>query len=642
MNKVKKRIVGGTIASALSIALILLLSQTSLFHSLEKKTLDYRFIIRDSIKKTPPDSPIIIVGIDGKALDKFSDPAALNEALMESIIVISDSGAKAVGFDVIHLSAMDPDRCRYDENAFLKTILRSKHLIAPYYMMRDDVGMPIYVTNLMKRIMGLEQEEINSFPQTGKLKLLDAASNMLPVKFGYANLILDDDGVVRDIKLAENVGKSALPSFSMSVYLAYSGKKPENVKMDDKSIRIGKKRIPLTNSRMAINYAAPPGSFPHISLVDLLRNKDDHDFMQRNFKDKIVMIGAYDLRIPDFHPTPYFASSIGKTHSMFGVEITANAIDTIIRDRYIRNTPVWIGIAAVVIGCFVAVLSLSALNIWIGIPAVAVFMFIWAAAAQYAFSRFSIRIDVAAVELALPLAFLIGHLHNTFILDRDKRFIQRVLGSYLDPRIVENLAEHGDASLLEGKRKEITVLFTDIRGFTTLSEKLEPEEIVEILNIHLSALSGIIMKAEGMVDKYVGDAIMAIWNAPNDVPDHRRRACETAIKMQRAMADINREANEKGIRMNGELRIGIGINTGFAVVGNIGSEMKSDYTAIGDTVNVASRLEGLNKQFGTGIIISESTAEGVRGTHETKELGAIPVKGRVEPVKIFELPFLTY
>lgn len=638
MNKSKKRIAGGAIASALSIALILLLSQTSLFHSLEKKTLDYRFIIRDSIKKTPLDSPIIIVGIDGKALDKFSDPAALNEALMDSIVAISDSGAKAVGFDVIHLSAMDPDRCRYDENAFLKTILRSKHLIAPYYMMRDDVGMPIYVTNLMKRIMGLEQEEINSFPQAGKLKLLDAASNMLPVKFGYANLILDDDGVVRDIKLAENVGKSALPSFSMSVYLAYSGKKQEDIKMDGKSIRIDKKHIPLKNSRMAINYAAPPGSFPHISLVDLLRKKDDPDFMQRNFKDKIVMIGAYDLRIPDFHPTPYFASSIGKTHSMFGVEITANAIDTIIRDRYIRNTPVWINIAAVVIGCFIAILALSALNIWIGIPAVAVFMFIWATAAQYAFSRFSIRIDVAAVELALPLAFLIGHLHNTFILDRDKRFIQRVLGSYLDPRIVENLAEHGDASLLEGKRKEITVLFTDIRGFTTLSEKLEPEEIVEILNIHLSTLSGIIMKAEGMVDKYVGDAIMAIWNAPNDVPDHRRRACETAIKMQRAMADINREANEKGIRMNGELRIGIGINTGFAVVGNIGSEMKSDYTAIGDTVNVASRLEGLNKQFGTGIIISESTAEGVRETHETKELGAIPVKGRVEPVKIFELP----
>jgi adenylate cyclase len=622
-------------SASLVAAAILLISGTSLFRFVDRKTIDYRFTIRDSLRKPEPKSPVIIVTIDGKTLDRYPDPADLNDAMMRGIEILS--GARAIGFDVLHLSAMDPGRCNYDKGIFLKTIVNSKRLVVPYYMMKNDLSMPVYVAELMAEIMGLDGKEISHFPQKAKFKLLDASEKILPVRFGYANLSSDGDGVIREIKLAEKFGDMVMPAFPLAIYMRYEGIEASGVFESPDGLRAGKKLIPQTGSRMAINYAAPPGRFPHVSLADVIGRRGDAGFLKRNFRGRIVLIGAYDLRIPDFHPTPYYASSLGRTENMFGVEIVANALDTIVTGNFIRSEPAWMKTAAVFISCILAVFLLVRPPLWCSLPLLAALMACWAAAGQYAFTRYAFMLDVVSVSAALPLAFLVGHLHNTFILDRDKRFIQRVLGSYLDHRIVKELSSRSDLSLLRGRRKEITVLFSDIRGFTTMSEKLSPEQVVEILNIHLSAMSDIIIRSGGMVDKYIGDCIMAVWNAPNDVGNHRRLACETALRMLDALKDVNRVISEKGIKLAAELKIGIGLNTGYAIVGNIGSELKSDYTAIGDTVNVASRLESLNKQFGTGIIVSESTVEGIRDVFTVRDLGAIPVKGRAEPVQIYEL-----
>ena len=178
-------------------AIVFLISGTNMFRFVERKTLDTRFTIRDYHKKPAADSPIIIVSIDGKTLDRYPDPAELNGAMMNGIEIMSAAGARAIGFDVIHLSSVNPSRCDYEKGVFLKTIMASKRMVVPYYMMKDDLGIPVYVNELMSEIMGLGQEEIARFPQKAKFKLLDASEKILPVRFGYANLTSDRDGVIR-------------------------------------------------------------------------------------------------------------------------------------------------------------------------------------------------------------------------------------------------------------------------------------------------------------------------------------------------------------------------------------------------------------------------------------------------------------
>lgn len=625
------------LVALLAAFVVFLFSSSSLHDFIERKTLDYRFTVRDSLKTPAPESPVLIVGIDKKSLDRFTDPIALNDALMEAVVLVSDAGAKTVGFDVLHLTAVDPSKCRYEKGAFLGAIMASEGTVVPYHLMRRDVGMPTYVADLMAQIMGLDEADIRAFPQKAKLKLLDAAEEMLPARFGYANLAVDRDGVVRGVRLVEDYGGALLPGFATAIYLQYSGVETKDVKLTKTGIRAGDKLIPHENGRTLINYAAPPGLYPHVSLADVIERKDDAAFLRDTFAGKIALIGAYDLRIPDFHATPYYASSIGKTHNMFGVEIAANVLDTLINGRFIRRESRGAAAALLLAACLIPVFSLVRLPLWKSLPLLAALMLGWSGLAQAVFARQYLWLGVVSIEAALPFAFLVGHLHNTFILDRDRRFIRRVLGSYLDPRIVRDLAERGDASLLGGRRREVTVLFSDIRGFTTLSERLEPEQVVEVLNVHLSAMSDVIMGTGGMVDKYVGDAVMAVWNAPNDVADHRLLACETALKMQAAIKEVNAEIARRGIELPGELRIGIGVNTGHAVVGNIGSAQKSDYTAIGDAVNVAARLESLNKEQGTTIIVSDTACEGLGDKLNLKDLGEVNVKGREEAVRIFEL-----
>lgn len=619
----------------LSAALIFLLARTAILRNIERKTIDYRFIVRDALRKPAPRSPVLIVAIDAKSLERYSDPIALNDALMDAVTAVSSAKPAAIGFDVLHISSVDASKCNYDRGAFLETIAASRKMVIPYYLMAGDVGMPVYVADLMAEAMGIDRSDVQRFRGAAKLKLLDAAQKMLPVRFGYANLSLDPDGVSRDLALTSAFGDSVLPGFALSIYLrgAFHGADVK-LRATPSLLQAGPIAIPLSEGRLFINYAAPPGGFPHISIADVLDHKRDAAYMHRAFSGRIVLVGAYDYSIPDFHSTPYTTSG---TNNMFGVEIIANVIDTIVQKRFIQVESAAMRIAVLLIACILAVLVLAHLPLWKGAAALAVLMAAYAAAAQYTFSNSRFLLDLTPVLIALPFAFLLGHLHNTLVLDRHKRFIQRVLGSYLDPRIVRSLADSSDATLLQGRRREITVLFSDIRGFTTLSEKLQPEQVVELLNVHLSTLSDIIMRSGGMVDKYVGDCIMAVWNAPNDIPDHRLLACETALKMQESLPGIRSTLAEKGIALDSELRIGVGLNTGYAVVGNIGSERKSDYTAIGDVVNVASRLESLNKQFGTGIIISASTAESIRERIRIKDLGAVPVKGRNEPVAIFEL-----
>jgi adenylate cyclase len=233
------------------------------------------------------------------------------------------------------------------------------------------------------------------------------------------------------------------------------------------------------------------------------------------------------------------------------------------------------------------------------------------------------------------VASFIGSYLLRFILEqKGRKFIEGAFGHYVNKDVVDQIIKNPSMLELGGAKKEITIFFSDIEGFTSLSEKLEPSELVAFLNEYLREMTEIILKHEGTLDKYEGDAIMAFWNAPLPTQNHALKACESALDNQKKLAELRNKWRKEG---KPDVAIRIGINTGAAVVGNMGSENRFDYTAMGDNVNLASRLEGINKEYRTGIVVSESTYEAVKDHLVCRELDLIRVKGKSVPVRIFEL-----
>jgi adenylate cyclase len=218
--------------------------------------------------------------------------------------------------------------------------------------------------------------------------------------------------------------------------------------------------------------------------------------------------------------------------------------------------------------------------------------------------------------------------------EKSRKWITSVFGKYVSPVVIESLIKNPDQLNLGGEKRDITIFFSDIRGFTPISEKLDPEALVSLLNEYLTEMSSIIIKNNGLVDKYMGDAIMAFWGAPIDQPNHAELACDSSLEMMEKLRQLQKKWKKEGIP---SFDIGIGLNSGEAIVGNMGSSKRFDYTAMGDNVNLASRLEGLNKTYKTNIIISENTYKMVKDKFKVKKLGTVTVKGKKKPVVIYEL-----
>jgi adenylate cyclase len=232
------------------------------------------------------------------------------------------------------------------------------------------------------------------------------------------------------------------------------------------------------------------------------------------------------------------------------------------------------------------------------------------------------------------LTFLGGESYRNLVVERKGRHLKKAFGTYLSPDLVAEIARDPDSLKLGGEKRIISVIFTDIREFTSLSEKLAPEKLVSLLNRYLSPMTRIVMEERGTLDKFIGDAVMAFYNAPLEVPDHAARACRSALRMLEELARLNTQLEASGMPT---IKIGIGIHTGEAVVGNMGADIRFDYTAIGDSVNLASRLEGLTKYYGVSAIVSDETRRAAGEGFHFRELDLVRVKGKQKPVAVFEL-----
>ncbi|MDC7225869.1 MAG: CHASE2 domain-containing protein [Spirochaetales bacterium] len=339
--------------------------------------------------------------------------------------------------------------------------------------------------------------------------------------------------------------------------------------------------------------------------------------------NKIVMVGAFTKGMAaDQKPTPYGL--------MFGVEVHANALNTILMNNFLTKAPYWIDF---VIMAFFVMLTAFLASRFSTIPTLFVSLVMILAmffGSSYIFDNYNYVISFFEPAIAIVLTFLLLIAYRAMTEERDKKKIKGMFGTYLSPKVVEQIIETPPE--LGGVDKNLSVFFSDIRGFTTLSESMPPQELVQLLNQYLTAMTDIILDYEGTLDKYEGDAIMCFWGAPLPQEDHAFRSCCAAVKQITALKKLNTTLPPEK-----QINIGIGINSGIMTVGNMGSTQRMDYTLIGDNVNLAARLEGTNKQYRTQIIISEYTYGLVKDQVLVRELDNIRVKGKNKPVLIYEL-----
>ncbi|MEX2490623.1 MAG: adenylate/guanylate cyclase domain-containing protein [Nitrospirales bacterium] len=448
---------------------------------------------------------------------------------------------------------------------------------------------------------------------------------------GIVNVTTDPDSVVRSLPLLLRASSENVPALALTAVAQFIRRPTVLDAPSTNSTLFGAGRaIPLlaTNS-MSINFLGPPvgperkGPFPIIPFVDVLNGAFDQSFV----KDKIVLIGLTVRGLEEFS-TPTTSNT-----KMWGVEVLGNAIETILSERYV--VPASRTITVVVI------FLMAALAAWL----VTLSSPFWATIGSLILLGLYVLIAGAFFDAGIllnliypPSAFLcaFGLVMAYRVVDEqaEQQKIRELMGQYLSPTVSQWVLQDPDKLQLGGQTQDITVLFSDIRGFTTLAHTLPPQELVSLLNEYMTVMSRIVFKHDGVVDKFIGDAIMAFWNAPMPQPDHARRACQTALEMISALRELQADWKRRSMPM---FAIGIGINSGPAVVGNVGSLERLQYTVLGDTTNVASRLEGLGMMYGVPIVIGETTRKEAGPAFEYRELDVVAVKGRDEPLVVYEV-----
>jgi adenylate cyclase len=450
--------------------------------------------------------------------------------------------------------------------------------------------------------------------------------------FGYFNIIPDSDGTVRREPVIIPFRGSYYPSLDVAAALAYTNLPLDQVNVvfnpnGLERIDFGKVSIPTDPSGFVmIDYYGPGKTFETYSLSDVM----EHKISPSKLKDRLVLIGATAVGVGDSAVTPF------QQMNFFGVEAHANFITNILQGRFIGR-----GIRENLIDILFLllfglpagmVMSVASPRRATAFTLISLASFLFVAFYLFAHQRMWIVIVLPAATLVVNYVMIISY--RFFFEERQKRKVRTAFTQYVPPGVIAQMLQHPELLRLGGEEKELTAMFSDIRGFTTLSEGLSPTALVELLNEFLSSMTDVIFKHWGTLDKYIGDAIMAFWGAPYPQTDHAVRACRAALEMLEMLNKLQAKWDAQG---RPRIDIGVGINTGPMVVGNMGSAKRFNFTIMGDNVNLASRLEGTNKQFGTRVIISEGTYLKVAEYFIARELDLIRVKGKMKPVKIFEL-----
>jgi len=618
-----------------------------------------------------PGPNVAIAVIDEKSLAREGKWMWPRSKFAEMINRLSDAGAAVIAFDVLFLEPDDQrtfkaiNRITAELEKFGKTgpeiestiekliaemdydrqladaILNSKAKIVLGYFFQDyeNIGhqteeeIMMHEDNIMSSMYQYEKYTSEAALYSRLIDMMIPQSNISILSnatdfSGAINIIPDRDGVVRWMPSVLRYNQILYTPISFMALSAYL-ETPLSVTIAEygvESLDLGGFLIPVDEKgRIMVNYRGPQKTFPHIPITDILREEIDDDMV----KNKIILVGATAVGVYDMRVTPF-----GTTYP--GVEIHANIIDNILSQDFIRQ-PAWARIydlLAIIIAGLLPGLVLPRTGAIFG-TLTGIGLFVGHVLfCQYAFVRNGFVLNMIYPLAVILMTYLTITVYKYLSETRQKRFIKDAFATYLAPSVVKQLMDTPDKLELGGEEREITAFFSDVQGFTSISEKLTPHELVELLNEFLTEMTDIILNFEGTVDKFEGDAIIAFYGAPNDIENHAEVASLSCIDMQRRLAELRPKWREEG---KPELKMRIGLCTGLAVVGNMGSKNRMDYTMMGDTVNTAARLEGVNKVYGIYTLISESTQKGLNDRIVTREIDAINVVGKTEPIRIYQL-----
>jgi adenylate cyclase len=618
---------GILIALIVAIALSLLyLVHVPFLEGLEEKTLDLRFSLRGRIAPGPE---TVIAAIDEKSINKFGRFPWSRSVWARVVDRLTAEGASVVVFDVLFTESENAE----SDDLLQRAMRKNSRTVLP---------MDFDFTETGYKESGFTNKQVDFLIPSAYAVMKNTDSPYSPLvakvvlpplerfsaaaaSLAHINMIPDNDGTLRWELLAIKYQDDYYAPLGLQAARMHRKLGLQDLALDgQRSVHLGDTAIPTdSRSRMLINYRGPDGTFPRYSVSDIV----ERGTPAGAFRDKIVLIGATAIGIYDLRVTPF-------SNNMAGIEKHASVVDNILRGDFLHRTET--GVLPLI---FLFALTLGVMLPRLGAGAgAALFLSLFAAYLGFVYNLFvskGIWFNLVYPAFALFFGYMSQTAYRFFTEERRARDIRKMFSSYVSKRIVDELIRDPSKAKLGGDRKEITVLFSDIRGFTSFSEKHQPEEVVSLLNEYLGAMTEIVFEHEGTLDKFVGDAIMALWGAPVGQPDHAERAARCALAMISRLKQLQAKWAAEGRYV---IDIGIGINTGEMVVGNMGAEgKKMDYTVIGDNVNLGARLEGLTRKYNNHIIISEYTYEKVKDIVQAIELDSVTVKGKEKPVVVYDL-----
>ncbi len=635
-GKLATKLVAGILLGSLSGVLVWLLANfglQNLFYSFEARTYDNRVISK--IQDVPSQSidDIVIIDIDGRSESELGRFQQWPRTYYPRIIdFLNRGGAAAIGLDIIFVKdSRDPEA----DAAFVEATRNAGNVFNALYFEEEDSLNWRY--RMYTEPQGLSWERFTYiFPEeiaihfrqeerigNEFIDLLNASHAL-----GHVNFEGDVDGVVRKIHLFSNFNNHSYPALALKMFLDLAGADSLQVRLGEHIALFSEgqpiQQIPIDKQgNMLINYVGGFKTFRYISFYDVLEQRIPPEY----FQNKIVLVGTslpglFDLRSAPFNP------------NFPGVEIHANILRTLLSGQFIQEiSPAGVLLMLAGIGAIIGLIIAFLPPVWsvvVIVVAGIVHMFV----AYNVFLESNLWIPIVNPIITLIITFAAVYIFKYITEERGKKFIKDTFSFFVTQSVVEELLANPDKIKLGGEKKECTVFFSDVAGFTTIAEQLTPEALVRLLNDYLTEMTNIVFKYEGMLDKYEGDAIMAVFGAPISQPDHAYKACAAALEMQEQLVKLRELWGKQG---RPQLNARCGINSGQMVVGNMGSENRFDYTVMGDAVNLGARLEPANKQYRTKIMIGEQTNKLAGNLIIVRGLDLLRVKGKTEPVKVYEL-----
>jgi adenylate cyclase len=643
------------VSTALCLGLALLLAGVRLLEpawleQLELRAVDLRHLIRGT---QPTTGEIVIVGIDEASLEAVGRWPWPRNVLADLVDGIAKAGASVIGLDAV-FDKPDPgvDLARLEAAVKAAPRRPARELVDQLATLGNDARFASTLRDSGRVVIG-EFFELGPVPHPrpptpffqemavrlrgggtlaavreaarfqGNIPTLEEAAAAV----GHVNFVPDADGGFRRVPLALRMGESVAPSLSVAVLQRHLGTAAPLLTIDREgvaSLAVGDRALPAdAGGELRIEFRGPPGTFRHVSAADVLAGRVPPGALD----GRIVLVAPTAVGF-DSRPTPF-------SGSMPGVEIHANVLDNLLVGRGLWRPPWTVPVEALVVVVLGGVIALLIRRRGIAGPLAALALgalYLWAT--QRAFAQDGLVLGAVYPVLAVIGCTLAGTLYQYFAEASERKYIRNAFGMYLDPDVTELVASDPSRLKLGGERRDISILFCDLRGFSSIAERLTVDDLARLMNEHLGTMTDVVFAHRGLLDKYVGDAVMALWGAPLDAPDHALRAAAAALEMNAALARMQTEWLSRGWPL---VEMGTGLDSGETVVGNFGSARRFSYTAMGDHVNVASRLEGLNKVYGTTILMSENTWAAVNGEFVCREVDRVRVVGRATPVAIYEL-----